>query len=88
MSYGRLAGLTPEGAADPAGCRSDHAVTPRDLEDVHAIYHPFAVQALRLEESALAGHWNLRWKLSVATPSAFNAAFLGLSGASCWHVIR
>ena len=78
MSYGRLAGLTPDGTADPAGCRSDHAVTPRDLEDVHAMYHPLAVSTLSLEESARAGRWQLRWRTPVATPSTFNAAFLGV----------
>ncbi|MDE0668536.1 MAG: fibronectin type III domain-containing protein, partial [bacterium] len=79
MSYGRLAGNAPDGAADPSGCRSDAAVTDRDLDDLHAIYHPHAVWGLALEESALAGRWQLRWRLPSATPTVFNAAFLGVA---------
>ncbi len=79
MSHGQLAGDTPDGTPDPAGCRSDDAVTDRDLDDLHAIYHPLAVSGLRLEPSALAGRWQLRWRPSTVTPPAFNAAFLGVA---------
>ncbi len=85
MSYGQLIDSTtravldqPDGTADPADCRYDHAVTSRDLEDVHALYHPLAVQALGLEESARAGRWRLHWRLPTLTPTTFNAAFLGV----------
>ncbi len=79
MSYGQLAGDTPDGTPDPAGCRSDDAITARDLEDLHAIYHPLAVSGLRFEQSALAGQWQLRWRSSTVTPPAFNAVYLGVA---------
>ena len=92
MSYGQQSGDTPDGVTDPTGCDSE-TITPRDLEDLHDIYHPWAVTELALEPSPLAGRWWLRWSPSPVTPATVNAAFLGVvrralpAGSGAWELV-
>ena len=87
MSYGQLQDrdgnplLQPDGPADPTaldppGCRSAMIET-RDLDDLHAIYHPDAVTGLTLRHNA-DGSSVLSWSPPAGTPSEYNAASLGI----------
>ena len=87
MSYGQLQDrdsnplLQPDGPADPTaldppGCGSA-AITSRDLDDLHAIYHPHAVTGLSLRHNA-DGSSVLSWNAPEGTPSEYNAASLGI----------
>ena len=87
MSYGQLQDrdgnplLQPDGPADPTaldppGCRSAMIET-RDLDDLHAIYHPDAVTGLTLRHNA-DGSSVLSWSAPAGTPSEYNAASLGI----------
>ena len=87
MSYDQLRDsdgnplLQPDGPADPTaldppGCLSA-TITTRDLDDLHAIYHPDAVTALALSYRA-DGTSLLSWGVPAGTPSAYNAASLGI----------
>ena len=87
MSYGQLRDadgnplLQPDGPADPTaldppGCGSA-ATTTRDLDDLHAIYHPDAVTVLTLRHTS-DGASVLSWSPPAVTPSEYNAASLGV----------
>ena len=73
----------PGGAADLTDppCDSD-AITPRDLADLHAIYHPLAVTDLTLHREVLSPavtYWLLGWQPPPATPAEYNAYFIGIA---------
>lgn len=73
MSYGPDAGGQPDGSADSSGCFSA-AITDRDLADLHAIYHPPAVQNLTLAGD-FVDRWLMRWDDSTLFPAEYNTTW-------------
>ena len=73
MSYGPDAGGRPDGSADLAGC-SSATITTRDLADLHAVYHPPAVENPTLTGD-FVDRWLLRWSDSAAFPASYNTTW-------------
>ncbi|MCY3786653.1 MAG: hypothetical protein OXG47_08010 [bacterium] len=80
MSYGPDTEGQPGGAADLSGCFST-AITARDLEDLHTIYHPPAAEDLTLTGD-FVDRWLMRWTDAAAFPAEYNTPWWAVLGRS------